>query len=155
MINTKKRPMYETREQLQSEKAVCTAFCDEFGLTAHKLPISYGLDYLLTKTEGQTSGKPVGFLEYKRRSFTTDRWPTVMLSLKKLMAAEQLKQVTGLTSVFMVQFDDAIGTCDFAKFVGKPELLEYGGRTTQTRDSGDIEPVVMIPVGDFHLWGND
>lgn len=144
---TKSRPLYETANDLQGEEKTCHGFCSKFGMQACKLPISYGLDYLLF-----ADGKAVGFLEYKRRHFKVGDYDTVMLSLKKLMTAQQLKNATGLQSTFLVQFDNGIGSCCFSKFTEKPDLIEYGGRTRKTRDPQDIEPVVMIPMRLFQMW---
>ena len=149
---SKKRPLYETTADLQGEKNVCEKFCKHFGLTPHKLPMSYELDFMLTKKQPDEIDKAVSFLEYKRRNFAFDEFPTVMLSLKKVMRGHELSKAAGIPSVFLVKFNNALGSCCFSNFINKPEFIEFGGRTKNTRDSGDIEPVVMIPTKMFQLW---
>ena len=149
-MKTLKRPIYETKDDLRGEGLTCSSWANSLGLAVNKLPMSYELDFLLTS---KANGKAVALLEYKRRHSPVDRFPTVMLSLKKVMRGCELSSASGLPSLFLVQFDDGIGSCCFTKFSKRPGWIQYGGRTTRTRDAGDIEPVVMIPISEFDFWG--
>ena len=148
-MKTSRRPLYETASDLKGEHATCRAWARRFNYAIHKLPMSYELDFILTTQ----SNRAVSFLEYKRRHFPVNRYPTVMLSLKKVMRGCELSAAAGIPSTFLVGFDDQIGSVCFSKIARKPNWIEFGGRTVKTRDSADIEPVVMIPIDEFHFWG--
>ena len=136
------RPMYETQEQITNEEKVRLFLEERMKGKLHKLPISYRLDWILFK-----DGKAKAVVEYKRRKCSMNQYPDIMLSLGKWNAGLDYKIKNGMKFVFVVQFTDG-----FAMYIhdDKHEAdIRWGGRTAQTRDSADIEPVVHIPITRF------
>ena len=139
------RPLYESEEDLNEEGKIITDLCSAWDCDYYKLPISYRLDFLL-----ETKDKhPLGFVECKRRDFHWNQYPDIMISLSKVITAMNLGVATGLNTNFVVKANDRLMWCRLNDAIGRSDWLRLGGRTLNTRDSADIEPVVHIPVGEF------
>jgi hypothetical protein len=136
--------MYETASDLSNEAAVRMHIASKFSAEVNKVPLSYGVDSMVTK-----DGELVAWLEIKcRPGMTWGQYPDVMVSVLKLRAAAGLKASTGIDTYFVVS--DADGVIKCASLCNtSPKWIKYGGRTTQTRDSADIEPVCHIPLEYF------
>ena len=137
------RLIYEKPEDIAAERTALDKACEIWKCTAEKLPIKYELDYLLLR-----EGKGVAWLEIKSRTNTRLAYPTYMISLGKIMAARRLSEASQLPSFLLIQWSDACG------YIRIDSLLDFrtavGGRTDRG-DEQDIEPVAMIPVGEFAL----
>lgn len=143
------RPIYESDSDLDNEIIVRHWVEQATGTTLSKLPISYGLDYAVCGNDRNC----LGWMEVKTRDFEWGAYPTIMLSLLKWMKGLEFVQKTGLPFIFTImdslQNMYSITTTTDKQY--KP-FIEWGGRTVQTRDSADVEPVVHIPIEWFkHL----
>ena len=138
------RPLYETRGHLQEEKAVIEFISMCWQCEHHKMPISYKLDYMLTRDK-----EAKAFVEVKCRKMRWGQYPTIFLSLSKVTAAQELRRTTGLTCYFAVYADPDVYWIHLEDLIGRSDLIPFGGRTRQTRDSADIEPVFNIPIEMF------
>jgi hypothetical protein len=138
------RTMYETASDLSNEAAVRSYVAQTFSAEVNKVPLSYGVDSMVTVDD-----KLVAWLEIKcRPGMTWGQYPDVMVSVLKLRAAAGLKASTGIDTYFVVA--DSTGVIKSANLCKtSPEWIKYGGRTAQTRDSADIEPVCHIPLDQF------
>lgn len=136
------RPYYENQRDLSNEHLVATIL-KEKGIDLVKMPISYRLDFAMLR-----KGKVRGFAEVKTRNNRHDKYPTLMISLGKVMAARQLSEATGTRSILLVKFLDGLYWCDFAS----PFNLEIGGRKDR-QDAADIEPVAHFPTEAFQMFG--
>lgn len=144
LIQPRPREMYESRRDLDAEEAVAAALARAWKAELPKLPISYGLDRAVYK-----NSKLQGWVEIKNRP--TMRWgqyPDIMVSVLKARAAFDLSGASEKPCYFVVA-DSAgeIRTVPFAIF--DHSWIRHGGRTANTRDSADIEPVFHIPVSLF------
>ena len=128
---------HETPADLQNESAVGRAIEQGFNCVLHKLPKSYRLDFMATRMD-----KPVAWIEVKCRKHASTKYPTLMLSLSKYMEAKRLAANTSVPSYLVVRFTDCIKYCPFDYGTD----LRWGGRTKNTRDSRDIEPVLHFPI---------
>lgn len=137
-----KRAMYETQDDLDKEDLFREELQNTFKCSLDKMPISYGLDFLMTKGD-----KAVGVMEVKHRDIDHAYYDTIMLSLLKWNKGIAFSHQNNLTFSFAVRFKDG----DYRYVYNGDDLfhIEFGGRTKQTRDSADIEPVVLIPVSKF------
>ena len=137
------RLIYEKPEDIVAERTAFDKACEVWKCVAEKLPMKYELDYLLLR-----EGKGVAWLEIKSRTNTRLAYPTYMISLGKIMAARRLSEASQLPSFLLIQWSDACG------YIRIDSLLDFrtavGGRTDRG-DEQDIEPVAMIPVGEFAL----
>ena len=134
------RPTYETKADLEVEKVVASQLKAEFGLDCRKLPVSYRIDWAVFKGK-----KLVGFMELKARKVAKNKYPTLILSLSKLMAGCELASKTNTIFWLGVKWSDTFGVCRITSPFGN---IEMGGRIDRN-DSADIEPVVHLPIEDF------
>ena len=138
------RTMYESAQDLSNEAKVREYVAGSFNADVQKIPLSYGVDSMVT-----VDGRLVAWLEIKcRPGMVWGQYPDVMISVLKLRAAAGLKASTGIDTYFVVC--DANGDIKSANLCKtSSEWIRYGGRTADTRDSADIEPVCHIPLDQF------
>ena len=133
------RPLYETSANLSNEQSVAGLIEKRWNVKLQKLPISYKVDFCAVRGK-----EVVAWMEIKCRNHPAGQYPTLMLSVLKWQAGIQLHQSTSAPLFLVARF--ACGTILYAEAILTDVEVEYGGRTAQTRDSADVEPVVMIPV---------
>lgn len=134
------RPLYETSSDVMNEVSVKSVVETETKCNLHKLPMDYRVDYAMTKY----SSAIIGGCEIKCRKNASNKYPTYMISFKKISEGLRLSELTQQPFYLFIQFTDKL----LYYHVKTTDPLEYrmGGRTVQTRDVQDIEPVVYIPM---------
>lgn len=148
------RPTYESDEDLYKEKQVIKAIAHALGLDFSKLPRSYGLDFALTNPEDQTVR---AFVEIKARKNHSQRYPTLLLSLLKLISAQKLSSATSKPSYLVAAFTDGLF---LTKLTSGLELITISGRTDRD-DPADMEPCIhfripkMRKVASFNVHEGD
>ena len=105
------RPLYETEEDRQNEVSVANHL-GGLGYDLYKLPIRYELDFAIYDRRDRQA--IVGFAEVKRRKVMSDHYPSVMISLSKVLKAKQLTDTTGLPCYLLLRYLDCLGRIDFA-----------------------------------------
>ena len=134
------RTMYESQIARDTEEGVITFACRKWGYDAHKLPISYGLDYALSK-----KNKIVGYAEVKRRHNLKNKYPTIFIAQHKWMSAKALE----LPCIWIVAWNDCLG---YINFDTPYEYIAMGGRKDRS-DPADQEPMVHWDTNNFiTLW---
>lgn len=139
-----KRPQYQTSSDLRNEQRAVPAIESALRGEARKLPRNHFADFVVVG-EG---GGILSYVEYKRRKFKWGAYPTILLSATKFL---KLRSVSGLRvrSFFVVEDDDGdIRALELTR-ADLDFTVEYGGRTAQTRDPRDIEPVVHLGCEQF------
>lgn len=129
--------MYESGQDRLNEKGVSERLTEAWGVEFHKMPISYYLDYLVTK-----NGDAVGVAEVKCRKCRHDQYPTLMLSLAKWNHGIDYVRKNGVSFLVVASYLDGLW-----RYLYDPEddfSIKWGGRTAHTRDNADIEPVIHI-----------
>lgn len=137
------RPMYETPSDIINELSVIESLSDLWGVTFHKLPIQYHLDFSISKIDGRI----IGFIEVKTRTIAKSKFPTYIISMSKIQMAKSMFDTSKQPTFLVVQWTDAIGWCRIDSFEEIPPF-KIGGRTDRG-DEQDIEPVLHIPI---HLF---
>ena len=138
------RLQYESDGDLANETAVASYVGARWNCNFEKLPISYHLDFALTR-----EGAVEGFAEIKCRTSERTRYPTYMIALSKLNAAMTLRHVTGLPVFLIVRWRGGeIGYCDLLDVIMDSLTVEMGGRKDRG-DWQDVEPVAHIDIGKF------
>ena len=138
------RPIYENAESLHDEREAAKRLERRWGCTLHKLPRSYEVDFAATRP-----GKGVvAWVEFKRRKMRWGQYPDIVVSARKAEALLRMARLCG-KSFFVVEDDDA--EIRYARMDGQhwAGFVDIGGRTRQTRDDGDIEPVVKVMLERF------
>jgi hypothetical protein len=134
------RPLYESQSDRVNEKEVITKLETAMGHKFHKLPMDYRVDYSMTYPGYTTI---LGWCEIKCRNNTSDKYPTLMLSLKKFSEGLRLSELTMQPFYIFIQYTDKLM---YYKANRNDNLIYMvGGRTVKTRDPQDIEPCVYIP----------
>ena len=129
------RPKYESEGDLQNERIVEDALRN-LGIETRKLPVQYRLDWLLMQ-----GGRSIGFAEVKARKCDLNSYPSVMISLSKVIHANMLTETTGLPCHLIVLYRDALAKLDFASgFTVGP-----GGRSDRG-DPQDQDVCAYYPI---------
>ena len=137
--------MYENDLSLKDEKRIQPLLEVSWNVSLHKMPVSYRLDWIATR-----NGSATAVVEYKRRFVEKNQYDTIFLSLGKWNAGMDFVLKNGLAFVFVAEWNDGLGYLAVNKeFDASSFQIGYGGRTVQTRDSGDIEPVIHLPISLF------
>jgi|TARA_R110002096_G_scaffold232716_2_gene422638 hypothetical protein len=140
------RPIYETASDRYNEGEVLAALTNQWRCEGKKLPISYHLDYALCV--GRTIK---ALVEIKCRSNELRRYPTVFISLNKIINGKQLADEIGVRFLFVVKMVDGI----FYTGVNANYTIDFSGRTRNTRDDADVEPVAHFDVRLFKRLKHD
>ena len=129
------RPKYETDHDIKNARLVADAL-QNIGVEVYKLPVQYRLDWLLRR-----DGQPIGFAEVKARNCDLNTYPSVMISLSKVIHAKMLSEATGLPCHLILLYRDALAKLDFASdFTVNP-----GGRSDRG-DPQDQDVCAYYPV---------
>jgi hypothetical protein len=133
------RPIYENAQSLEAEAALARVIEAAFGCVLRKLERKFGLDFVAMRNE-----RGAAFIEAKVRTNAMGRYPTYMVSMHKAIYAESIQRVTGLPTLLVVQWTDAIGYAP----LGEQYPISFMGRTDRG-DPADVEPVCLIPIEQF------
>lgn len=135
------RPRYETQKDLDNEQEIANYLTQAWQCQFIKLePFKWRVDFLLI---GQAN--TFAWLEIKTANMRFGQWPFT-IAFKKIEAARALAKTSGYKFILMFRCKDALvyHVWDFEK----EYKFEFGGRTRNTRDSQDIEPVFRIDPKD-------
>lgn len=147
------RPLYETQDDLARELSFISDIERLRGVTFVKLPIDYKVDAFVKR-----GNRTIAIAEIKIRHAYHDQHPDIILSEKKVKAGLKLQRhlwgiektfqsAKQLQFLFLVRFVDGDYYADIRD--GHQYLCDVGGRTFITRDKGDVEQVVHIPITEF------
>ena len=137
------RARYESQTDLANERKVEAFLSKQWGCCFHKLnPIKWKIDYLIQ------SGDRYSWAELKCLNIRYGQYP-FMISYKKIEAAKLLHDTSRrkFNLIFRCSDELCYHTWDFSK----DYKFEWGGRTTATRDSQDIEPVFRVDPSDCKI----
>jgi|11BtaG_2_1085332.scaffolds.fasta_scaffold01023_10 hypothetical protein len=151
------RPRYESKADLANQDEIARIIGAATRSTPRAVPAHYAefCDVVFER-----DGRLVSFCEIKRRRMTWGQYPDIVLAVHKWMRGAELVRSTLRPWVFAVGVDGPSGVEVYALTV-KPsnvdELaaseLRFGGRTSKTRDRGDVEPVIYLPCSRFRRIG--
>jgi hypothetical protein len=126
----------ETEADLIEERKMAVAVEKNWGVHLVKLPKFYHIDYAVIKDK-----VVVGYVEFKRRYFNSDRYKTLFLGLKKWIGLVEVNQQAHKPVYLVVQTDDKMlyTRCD-----GRP--LEH---TIEGARGAEPEPMVHFEVSEM------
>lgn len=142
------RKQYEKPIDLENEKKVVAILRKSFpavefkklaGANVHK----YRADYVFI-----VNGLVSGLLEIKRRHIKHDKYRTLNIGLEKWMLGNRYYQ-EGLVFNIAILWDDILGLYTY-----DPDdhfEIRWGGNS-KSRDPGDYEPMIHIPIERFTLY---
>jgi len=133
------RPTYETEEDLKRETEISLIVSQAFKCELRKLHKYNQFDYAAIR-----NGKIVAFLEMRRRNNNMSKYPTMIVSMNKVLSAHLVKIAANLETFFVVMWDDCVGYTSLSRQFE----VQVGGRIDRN-DLADIEAVCHIPIKDF------
>lgn len=135
------RPIYESKSDKNAEAEVIDELrrCAEGGQFI-KLPDLAVIDYIAL----DSSKKPCALLEVKVRKNAAAKYPTYMISERKIKDALSVSKLTNIPFILVVSW---LGDIRWVK-VKALYPTAIGGRYDRG-DSQDIERVCLIPISDF------
>lgn len=139
------RPIYESDVDRENEEIIISRLSKVYNCDWRKLPIQYRVDYALTRAEAI-----VALAEVKKRRVNSDTYRTIILSAKKVWAAQDQAERLRVPALFVVAFNDKMGYVKLDADV--IDGYRMGGRF----DRGDVEDseiVAHIPIEKFK-WLN-
>ena len=133
------RPKYETSEDLNNEGSIINHVSKLWNVNFSKLPLSYKLDYAMYRENSL-----MGFCEIKRRKYRRLDFETYIISLDKVIKANQLSDITNTKSILLVSWLDGMGWIN----LNEDFLCKRGGRNDRN-DWQDVEPVCHFRISKF------
>jgi len=142
------RKRYETPEDIAKQKEVMAFMSDCWGDKVVLLPRSYQID---CAGIDDVTGEIDWYGEIKCRTHTSTKYEDLIISLLKFERGRTLIYAAGdrMPPEFyiIVKFEDKTM---IHRYEPKHNYkVTHGGRTWQTRDPDDIEPIVHIPMAMF------
>lgn len=135
------RPVYESEQDLFRERQLAVKAERAWHCKMVKQHKFNQFDYAAAR-----DGRVVAFIEMKVRSTPFLKYPTSIIFVSKLQAAQSMHMATGLPCILLVQWSDCAGFVDMLK----QYPVKIGGRTDRN-DLADIGVVAEIPTGDFTI----
>jgi len=133
------RPRYETSEHLANEQRVADFLSEAWNCEFIKLnPVKWKVDFLIRSLGVE---EKFSWAEVKCLNMNFGRFP-FMISYKKIEAAKQLHDTSG--KKFLLIFRCLDDLCYHVWDFNREYKFEYSGRTTATRDSQDVEPILRV-----------
>ena len=140
------RPIYETDEHRLAERSTADIIAAMYKLNMIPMPSKSQVDFMGWSEE---KNRVRAFFEIKRRKVNRLRYNTLMLSLHKVVAMDELERTTGIPVILAVTWNDGTGLLRISK-VERPLGIEIGGRWDRN-DTQDVEPVVHFDVNKFNM----
>ena len=139
------RPIYETRENIASERLVAEAVGRSWNCEVLKLPRLWPADYCCVR------GRSVeAFLEIKVRSYSFETLRAMggyMIDVRKITALQSLAAVTGRKAFLTVSLAGQIFYMPVVPST-QPTQVVMGGRKDRS-DDADIEPCAIFDMNLF------
>ena len=134
------RTYYENDSTLKKESDFKDSIMDTWNCSLQKMHSHHIIDFMLIY-----GGIAKAWVEVKCLNKTRNKYPYTILSLSKYMKGVEYYNVTGLPFIFATRLEDGDFFYKYDPEHPKFEVI-WGGRTKQTRDKYDIEPIIQIPI---------
>ena len=134
------REYYENNTTLKNESDFKHKIMEVWDCSLQKMHSHHIIDFMLLY-----GGTAKAWVEVKCLNKTYNKYPHTILSLSKYMKGVEYYNISGLPFIFATRLEDGDYYYKHNPEHPKFEII-WGGRTKQTRDKYDIEPVVLIPM---------
>jgi len=136
------RPRYESSDNRDEQREIATALEGAWNATLVDLGDASEIDYVAIRDR-----QAVGLVEVKRRRNPMGKYPTLQISLTKIIAGLKLSISTNLPFILAIQWDDATGYVTIK--AGTYNVVEGGRR--DRGDPADVELMIEIDTGRFRV----
>ncbi|QDP55600.1 MAG: hypothetical protein Tp152DCM223801_16 [Prokaryotic dsDNA virus sp.] len=136
------RETYENKNSLEKENAFSQKIEGFWGCKLQKMHKHHIIDYMVVNNKAA-----VAWLEVKCLNRTYKQYPHFILSYSKYMKGVEYYRTSRLPFLFAVRLYDG----DYYYRYDKTDNYKiiWGGRTKNTRDEFDVEPIIQIPITEF------
>lgn len=139
------RPTYENKDTSAHQDVVARRLEEIWGgCDIKRLPGYYIPRFAVTRGK-----KLLSFLQIKCRTHAHDTYGTLMISAMKMKGLIEMASLCRKDAFLVAQWIDRLGYVRVDP--SNKWEVEWGGRTLNTRDAQDVEPVFHIPVEDFKV----
>ena len=134
------RTQYENSDTLKKESEFKEKIMQVWKCNLQKMHKHHIIDFMAIVDRYASA-----WIEVKCLNKTFNQYQYTMLSYSKYMKGIEYYNVSGLPFIFATRLKDE--DCYYKYNPEHPKFkVIWGGRTRQTRDAFDIEPVVLIPM---------
>ena len=137
-----KRKQYEFNDDRRHEEQIVKVLAERLNATAVKLTKHERLDYAL-----YLRGEVEGVVEVKRRQGSGLRYPEWFIADQKWSFGAGISRKEEIHFFILFEWDE--GVFAYRHRTDDKFRTEVAGRTKQTRDEYDVEPMIYIPRGRF------
>lgn len=137
------RPTYEQDKDVSAQAFVASELEYAWGAELYPTPQFSCIDFF-----ARWPDKRLGIIEIKRRMNLIGKYPTLLISKRKIDGAAGIADFLGIAFHLCVHWDDGIFSRQI-KLSDLPTLrVDRGGRWDRN-DAGDIEDCYHLPTGTF------
>lgn len=140
--NDPNKVLYENDKDQSNERKLAQYVSRSWGVEIVKQKKNAQFDYILKKSNGS-----LAFAELRLRSCPMNKYPTVYMSLGKLIAGHNQTKITGIPSLFIVKWTDKVGCVDIDKCSKTFKLSEDWHENRRGHHEREI--VVELDIKDF------
>lgn len=98
------RSIYENEDDFKNEQEMADMLAERWKCKMLRQKKLSQFDFIAYR-----NAKPLAFLEFRNRKQKFNDFPTMIVSMTKLVAWHSSKAITGLPCYFVVQWADAVG----------------------------------------------
>jgi hypothetical protein len=136
------RRLYESEQDRDRELKAAMRMAHQLQCQTARLPRAYPADWAIVRPDGTLRA----IVEIKVRNVTMDRYPTLILSVRKVNECMGMAMRFGFGFMILASYSDVLAYIILTPEKLKDMRVTMLGRTDRD-DKGDIEPVVHIPHG--------
>jgi hypothetical protein len=135
------RPAYETVADAWNERKVAEHVARKWSCDFEKMPVAYPVDYGFVRDD-----KLLFIAEIKCRTIPRKKYPTYMISAKKVADARSIASTLSVPALLVVRW--SCGSIRWINMNTDPVSVRWGGRADRD-DSNDKEPCIFWHVNSF------
>jgi hypothetical protein len=132
------RSIYENEDDFKNEQEMADMLAEKWKCKMLRQKKLSQFDFIAYR-----NAKPLAFLEFRKRKQKFNDFPTMIVSMTKLVAWHSSKAITGLPCYFVVQWADAVGYTDLENFVIYGEL-KISAKTNNRRNAYDDQEIISL-----------
>ena len=130
--------IYENKEDYNNEQRMADMLAEKWKCQMLRQKKLSQFDFIAYR-----DSKPLAFLEFRKRNQNFNDYPTMIVSMTKLVAWHSSKAITGLPCFFVVEWKDDIGYTDLENFVIFGEF-KISAKTHNRRNNFDDQEIISV-----------
>ena len=130
--------IYENKEDYDNEQRMADMLAEKWKCRMLRQKKLSQFDFIAYR-----DNKPLAFLEFRKRNQKFNDYPTMIVSMTKLVAWHSSRAITGLPCFFVVEWKDAIGYTDLENFVIFGEF-KISAKTHNRRNNYDDQEIISV-----------